>query len=364
MAVLTVLTLLLLKVVDLAIGAVAEVKEPIAPTGISAVKFHTSEFDIVMHQNRFGFRGSEKTLRKGQIVALGDSFTIGWGLADDQTWPARLEALLRRRGRDVDVYNLGKAGTDTLEQVEIARNYLPLLKPSLVILSIVQGDDIAGIMERGAVSAAAPRGLLPRLKAAAEAVFPNLLLRTFRLLRGTQDATAPWPQLSAEVVKAQGLKLDPEMSRDALAGNINPFLLAFAGGFPDRNDKAYSAAPQAEAARGDMTRAVRDLARLVAENGGRLMIVSMPAAPFVASRATENHRRMGFKIDEASLSGHAPDAFVADLCRAVASACVLTLDEMRAFAREVQPFFPLDGHLNTAGAAWMAGRLEREIGGS
>ena len=37
------------------------------------------EFDIVAQANRFGFRGDESTIRTGQIVAIGDSYTFGWG---------------------------------------------------------------------------------------------------------------------------------------------------------------------------------------------------------------------------------------------------------------------------------------------
>lgn len=361
LAVLAVVSLVALKAADLAVGAMVEIKNPIAPPGIKAVTFRTSEFDIAMHPNGFGFRGAETAIRPAQIAVLGDSFTVGWGLGDEDTWPVRLQKLLRQKGRDVDVYNLGKPGTDTLEQVEIARTYVPLLKPSIVILAVVQGDDVAGIMERSTVAAATQTGLVARLKGAAEAAFPNLLMKTFRLLRGTQDATAKWPQLSAEMIAAHHLKLDPEMSREALAGNINPFLLAFAGDFPDRNDKAYGDAPEAVAARKSMREAIRELSRLVRQNGGRLILVSVPAAPFVTSTATLNHRRMGFRIDEASLSGEAPDRFLADVCRDVGSACVLMLDDMRAFAKTEQPFFPLDGHLNKAGAAFVAERLAREL---
>ncbi|MSQ03498.1 MAG: hypothetical protein EXR71_16675 [Myxococcales bacterium] len=42
-----------------------------------------------------------------RIVAIGDSTTFGWGVADNETWPARLQAELTRRGQKVEVLNAG-----------------------------------------------------------------------------------------------------------------------------------------------------------------------------------------------------------------------------------------------------------------
>lgn len=44
------------------------------------------------------------------IVALGDSLVAGYGLAQDQSFPAQLEAALRARGRNVRVVNAGVSG--------------------------------------------------------------------------------------------------------------------------------------------------------------------------------------------------------------------------------------------------------------
>ena len=49
-----------------------------------------------------------------QVVALGDSATKGFHLPEPDTWPFKLEALLRQRGLDVHVANEGVNG-DTSE---------------------------------------------------------------------------------------------------------------------------------------------------------------------------------------------------------------------------------------------------------
>lgn len=44
------------------------------------------------------------------LVALGDSLTAGYGLANEEVFPVRLEKALRARGHDVRVHNAGVSG--------------------------------------------------------------------------------------------------------------------------------------------------------------------------------------------------------------------------------------------------------------
>src|SRR5262245_17327554 len=52
-----------------------------------------------------------------QVVALGASITQGKGVADQEAYPARLEALLRSKGMNVTVANQGING-DTLQNMQ------------------------------------------------------------------------------------------------------------------------------------------------------------------------------------------------------------------------------------------------------
>ena len=58
----------------------------------SSVRYKTVEFDIVAQANRFGFRGDKSTIRTGQIVAIGDSYTFGWGNNLGDAWEKVLAA--------------------------------------------------------------------------------------------------------------------------------------------------------------------------------------------------------------------------------------------------------------------------------
>lgn len=53
-----------------------------------------------------------------RIVAFGDSLTAGYGLRNNQAFPAQLQKALRERGYDVEVANAGVSGDTTADAVE------------------------------------------------------------------------------------------------------------------------------------------------------------------------------------------------------------------------------------------------------
>jgi acyl-CoA thioesterase-1 len=56
---------------------------------------------------QFGPTAAAEPIR---VVAFGDSLTAGYGLADTDAFPAKLEAALRARGHDVRIANAGVSG--------------------------------------------------------------------------------------------------------------------------------------------------------------------------------------------------------------------------------------------------------------
>jgi acyl-CoA thioesterase-1 len=53
---------------------------------------------------------SPSAVAQTRIVALGDSNTYGMNMSREQSYPAQLQALLRARGRNVEVVNQGQPG--------------------------------------------------------------------------------------------------------------------------------------------------------------------------------------------------------------------------------------------------------------
>jgi hypothetical protein len=110
----------------------------------NAVTWSSAEFTETSHTNALGMRGTAEVglKRPGElrVLAVGDSFTYGHGVEDDQTYPAVLERLLRERGRDARVLNAGVPGYSTdQEYTYVVRDGLALA-PDLLLLGVHCSD--------------------------------------------------------------------------------------------------------------------------------------------------------------------------------------------------------------------------------
>ena len=101
--------------------------------------------------NSLGLREGERARAKPpgtyRIVALGDSTTEGWGVAQDMTWPAQLERRLNAQplkgfpeGLHYEVLNLGVGNYNTVQEVMRLRNLGLSLDPDLVLLGYFIND--------------------------------------------------------------------------------------------------------------------------------------------------------------------------------------------------------------------------------
>ncbi len=103
-------------------------------------------FEAPTSTNALGYRGPAwDEARAGaamRVLALGDSCTFGRGVADDETYPARLEVALREAGHDAAVFNAGIPGHDTQQELEVLRRVAPLVKPTVVIVGWLPNDVI------------------------------------------------------------------------------------------------------------------------------------------------------------------------------------------------------------------------------
>jgi len=70
--------------------------------------YDTREFRITVLAIRLGFRDCEfRAPRSGRfrVLAIGDSFTLGWGVDREDSWPKLLEQKLIQSGRAVEIAN-------------------------------------------------------------------------------------------------------------------------------------------------------------------------------------------------------------------------------------------------------------------
>lgn len=364
-AVATGLSLFWLKVFDL--GLLLALRAPelapehermLFPPG-SRATYKTREFDIRVAINRFGFRGSESELRRGQILAIGDSTTYGWGVGDKETWPFLLQENLRRSSPDVDVYNLGAPGTDTEEHLETARYYVQLLQPRLVILSILMGDDLQQVVENHCLSDSSQtqRAMLSS-RDIARKTLPGIrrlcaLVRHSRAPGDEATLSANWGNGFQWMVQRFGLKLDERVRSDGIRGNINPAMFYLAAKYPDRHAWLYEHRDDSrvQSVMIGLRASLGDLDEEVRTQGGTLVVFLMPSPAYVSSRANDNCRAYGFRLPADYAATSAPEDFTEQcLCAPLRLKCVSALQAFRSKHSEQEDlFFPLDGHPTPGG---------------
>lgn len=104
------------------------------------------DFNIDVRINRNGLRGPELQPRGRstvRILFLGDSMTWGWGVTDEQMYPAVLGQQLRARYQDVDIQivNAGVPFYGTIDEVALLRQRIDEFDPDIVIVTFNAVDD-------------------------------------------------------------------------------------------------------------------------------------------------------------------------------------------------------------------------------
>lgn len=146
-------------VVDLAAGRllIVPLSPPLVPDPYrhhalvpdSYAELRQRDFQYIQRVNGFGLRGRETTVEKPtgtrRILMLGDSFTMGKGVEDDQTFSVLVEQLLRPTyaacgGSEIEVLNAGvDSYTPLLSYIQFSRK-LVRFAPDLVILNLDHSD--------------------------------------------------------------------------------------------------------------------------------------------------------------------------------------------------------------------------------
>jgi hypothetical protein len=103
--------------------------------------FHQLPLNLEPTVNAKGYRDAEHAMLNPtasvRIVILGDSFTFGDGVADDEIYPRLLQ---RKAGPNVEIISLAKDGWGTADQLAALRREGLAYHPHIVVLGVVTND--------------------------------------------------------------------------------------------------------------------------------------------------------------------------------------------------------------------------------
>jgi hypothetical protein len=113
------------------------------PNTNAFIKQFQGRFEMKFTTNEFGFRGTDKIDNsRPQIICIGDSVTMGFGVNDDDTFCRSLNGYKDASGNSYQALNLG---VDAYGPTNISRKlkkYIPQLNAKLIYYFPSNGDDI------------------------------------------------------------------------------------------------------------------------------------------------------------------------------------------------------------------------------
>jgi hypothetical protein len=315
----------------------------------SSAKFdlQSAEFQVEVRTNELGFRGAPvapAAAGRVRIAAIGDSFTFGWGVAETEAWPARLEARLRKKGIGADVLNLGSPGAGPREYAEIAERLLPVLEPDLVVVGLVQGDDF---VQAGAADGSPGDDALDRpLRERAEATFASF---------------------SADE-RERAAALAPKVRAMFESGGLDPALVALAmrrpGYFLEPIEKS---AAELEPNRKSTLEAMKRVQVAADAAGARTIAIGVPHPFYVSGSAQQNLGQIGFRVSRSALFGFQANGPLRDAVLAAGFDAERMRGTIAAFRRASgrpktpRLFFHWDNRLNAKGHEEMAKQVSRIV---
>jgi lysophospholipase L1-like esterase len=284
------------------------------PSQVAFVHAPCFRVDAV-HVNRFGMRDRERALDATalRIALVGDSFTEGLQVEDDETVSRRLESLLRDRA---EVLNFGVSSTGTSAQLLNYRKRVRPFRPDVVILMFFAGNDVQDNLP----------ALKQRVDPVMAAVSPYFLLDSNGVLKdapepGRFERTSPLIRLVGLTVVGQWAYQMYQAVRVTVASTrvaAAPGVMAPAADLED----AWKITEQV----------LLRFHREVTTDGGRFGVVVIPSNDAVVSRSVAD------RLSDVSRRGPFP---VVDLGSIFAD---------RVGPDAVSPFsFPCDAHWNSRG---------------
>ncbi len=328
----------------------------------SVAKQKTSEFELNVRINNLGFRGpnAQVSKTKKRVVLIGDSFTFGWGVELEQTWVHQLS----EKFPDIEFLNLGQGGNHPGDHVRVAKTVLPLLKPDLIMVCILQGNDLHQLMrmvefeEAGRqtqpISSKGETGL-EMLRRHLGIIFPNFSKRfpatTHIQERWKLDAEHLLSQLT-DVQKEKYRTIPAELRSDLELGLLNPSLIFESVHHPKMFfESADTALPLCQKGIIRLHDHLLELENLAADNGSDLLFVSLPNRPYGFPETKRQLSELGFDLSGAdTLNANLPIELAVKSLGSILISPTIPADQGPVF-------FSYDGHWNENGNRIFAAQL-------
>jgi lysophospholipase L1-like esterase len=268
--------------------------------------YNTVEFDYKATINSLGLRNKEFKIDKDKgtfrILCFGDSWTFGWGVDIEKSWPMQMEKFLHSNGYlKTEVINCGQGDQYTTTYKKYLFKAVTLLKPDFVLIGVLQLDDLAQLYEN---NFSIENDLLPVKQnqisiSKVKLLFTQFLKASFNnyieLLKNPSKeipVRSSWELSSNNMIKSfNGLqKLRFSALSDTVqtlfrTGNLNPGLLYYHIHFPDRriifNNPFH---PATKFAIKEMDKDLKEMKIISENNMAEIIFINLPLNYFTGHK--------------------------------------------------------------------------------
>jgi len=331
------------------------------PSG-SRVRHKSCEFDVQVEISSQGLRDREfrpvPSKETTRVVAIGDSFTFGWGVRAEESWPKVVES---SGNESLEVINFGFPGASPNDYSSMITTALDHFSPDIVLVGTLQGDDLIQLVEQE------PPEVEWSVRAR-EMTFPTLTrwlsptpptMESYRSVFRKSQAYLRSTLTPEQQQRYQ--QLSPGVRAEFEAGLLNPSLVHTAMINPGRFVEPVEgpAGWQAEA-ESRFRHSVREWTGRCRKAGARLMMVIVPDGPYVSKAAARGMQAVGYDVPASLLSTTACQDVVIGICDEAGVPVINPVAEFRK-AADAADYFELDGHFTAQGQRRLGKAVARAI---
>lgn len=350
--------------INFAIGLVRDPEQAGAGlifTPHSAAEYTTVEFNYKAEINSLGLRNKEISAEKDdgtfRILCFGDSWTFGWGVDLEHSWPMQMERYFKENGHtNIEVINCGQPGKFTPGYRESLSRAVPLLKPDLVLVGVLQLDDLAQLFENKLKEDTGDQIRNPKYlaKAFLMASFGNYLAILSPKNEIVVDIKAEWQHSNGKLINEFGglrrlrfTTLTDTVQSMFRSGDLNPGLLANYIDFPDRvtifNNPDHPATKEAIQKMNDDFREMNEVCK---SHGAKLMFLNLPMNYFTGHRVT---RMPSDILNSYFQENNHIDSIYSAIARSNGLPYFELTQQFKDLSEKNKYFFRYDGHPNENG---------------
>ena len=343
----------------------------------TSAHYQTVEYNYIATINSIGLRDKEVSINKGnkfRILCFGDSWTFGWGVSIENSWPKKLEQYLgENTNKNIEVINCGKGGEYTTTYKQYMEKAVPLLKPDLVLVGVLQLDDLAQLYENNfkEKTSSNPKAIsnFSKIKFVFKTYLQysfNNLIALFTKKKPTEIQSEWKEQVSAKIEGYNHLQsirfcsLNDSLQSLFKTGNLNPGLLEYYIDFTDRpiifNNPNLSATQFAVR---EMNKDIVGMKKICTENKCNLVFVNLPYNEFTG------HKVIRTPTDELMNQYLENNNKIDSIYNSVALVNKLPYIELTGYFKSLenksQYFFLYDGHPTEKGYQEIANYIGKQL---